>query len=236
MLPWLPPQPVRFPTLDYALDEPNGLLAAGGALTPDWLLEAYHHGIFPWFSEDQPILWWSPDPRLVLFPEEIRIRRSLAKRLRNAGFTVSVNRAFAAVVNACATTRADNEGTWITDSMQSAYQRLYQLGHAHSIEVWLNDRLVGGLYGVRLGGMFFGESMFTYERDASKVALVYLARHLQQQGGLIDCQMHTPHLISLGAREIARREFIDYLEQYMGQPEVDWNMAILSEPGDKSRE
>lgn len=236
MLPWLPPQPISFPPLDCALDEPNGLLAAGGTLTPDWLLAAYRRGIFPWFSDDQPILWWSPDPRLVLFPEEIRVRRSLAKRLRNGGFTVSVDRAFSAVVNACATMRTDSEGTWITDSMQSAYQQLHQLGHAHSIEVWRENRLVGGLYGVELGGVFFGESMFTYERDASKVALVHLSRHLQRQGGLIDCQMTTPHLVSLGAREIARSEFIDYLEHYTEQPEANWDMATFSESGDKGRE
>lgn len=233
MLPWLPSRPVGFPSLDSALDEPDGLLAAGGALTPEWLLAAYQRGIFPWYSEDQPILWWSPDPRLVLFPDEIRVRRSLAKRLRNAGFRVTFDRAFAAVIAACAAVRADAEGTWITPSMQAAYHRLYQLGHAHSVEVWYEERLVGGLYGIALGRMFFGESMFSRERDASKVALVHLARHLQAQGGgLIDCQMHTPHLVSLGARDIARRDFIVYLEHYTGQPEAGWaNAASTSDSG-----
>lgn len=229
MLPWLPTQPIHFPPLHCALSEPNGLLAAGGALTPDWLLAAYRRGIFPWFVENQPILWWSPDPRLVLFPDRIRISRSLAKRLRNGGFHATCDNAFAAVIDACATLRADAEGTWITASMQMSYRRLHQLGHAHSIEIWRNDRLVGGLYGVALGRMFFGESMFSIERDASKVALVYLAHHLQSQGGgLIDCQMATPHLISLGARDIARREFIDYLDEYVNQPAPSWNLAYPS--------
>ncbi|WP_192036357.1 leucyl/phenylalanyl-tRNA--protein transferase [Halomonas sp. YLGW01] len=216
MLPWLPTAPVHFPSLAQALDEPDGLLAAGGALTSDWLIEAYRRGIFPWFSDDQPILWWSPSPRMVLFPDEIRIRRSLSKRLRNAGFTVTWNHDFPAVIAACAAPRAADEGTWIGDAMREAYGELHALGYAHSIEVWRNDRLVGGLYGVGMGRMFFGESMFSREPDASKTALVQLARHLQALGGgLIDCQMHTPHLASMGAREIARQEFIDYLDQYI---------------------
>ncbi|SHF02619.1 leucyl/phenylalanyl-tRNA--protein transferase [Modicisalibacter ilicicola DSM 19980] len=226
MLPWLPPRPVHFPDPDRALDDPNGLLAAGGDLTPDWLLAAYRRGIFPWYSEDQPILWWSPDPRLVLFPEEIRVRRSLAKRLRNAGFTVTFDRNFDAVIKACASLRADVEGTWITATMEAAYRRLHRMGYAHSVDVWLEGRLVGGLYGVALGRVFFGESMFSLERDASKVALVHLARHLEARGGgLIDCQMPTPHLVSLGARDVARAEFLDYLEQYTNQPVADWNTS-----------
>lgn len=238
MLPWLPSQPVKFPPLDRALDKPDGLLAAGGALTPAWLLAAYRHGIFPWYSDDQPILWWSPDPRLVLFPAEIRIRRSLAKRLRNAGFTVTCDQDFAAVIAACAEARAADEGTWITAPMQAAYTQLHRMGHAHSIEVWRNEYLVGGLYGVAMGRMFFGESMFSHASDASKVALVYLARHLQSQGGgLIDCQMHTPHLVSLGARDIARNRFIDYLEHYIDQPAADWDMATsISDQETENRE
>lgn len=223
MLPWLPPQPVSFPPLDNALDEPAGLLAAGGDLTPAWLLEAYRRGIFPWYADGQPILWWSPDPRLVLFSDEIRIRRSLAKRLRNAGFQVTFDHDFAAVIAACAAPRADCEGTWITTPMQIAYTRLHRMGQAHSIEVWRNEQLVGGLYGIALGCMFFGESMFSRESDASKIALVHLVHRLQAQGGgLIDCQMRTPHLVSLGAREIARSEFIGYLEHYTNQPAADW--------------
>ncbi|MGC3873983.1 leucyl/phenylalanyl-tRNA--protein transferase [Halomonas sp. GXIMD04776] len=229
MLPWLAPHSVGFPDPRRALDEPNGLLAAGGELSPQWLIAAYRRGIFPWYSQDQPILWWSPDPRLVLFPEEIRIRRSLAKRLRNAGFTITFDQDFEAVINACAAVRADAEGTWIGSDMIDAYCRLHRLGHAHSIEVWQNCRLAGGLYGVALGRMFFGESMFSHERDASKVALVHLARHLEAQGGgLIDCQMHTSHLVSLGARDIARNEFIDYLEQYTAQPAIPWELAASS--------
>ncbi len=239
MLPWLPSHPIGFPALDTALDEPDGLLAAGGALTPDWLLEAYRCGIFPWFGEDQPILWWSPDPRLVLFPQEIRITRSLAKRVRNAGFHATSDHAFGSVIEACALTRADAEGTWITPPMRAAYYRLHELGHAHSIEIWRDGELVGGLYGVALGHMFFGESMFSRERDASKVALVYLARHLQAHGGgMIDCQMHTPHLVSLGARDIARSAFIDYLEEYAGRPAMGWDLASSSgsNPGGRERE
>ncbi len=225
MLPWLLSHPVIFPPLETALDEPDGLLAAGGALTPDWLLAAYRRGIFPWYSEGQPILWWSPDPRLVLFPDEIRVRRSLAKRLRNAGFQTTFDRDFNAVIEACASSRADAEGTWITRPMQQAYGQLHKIGHAHSVEVWRNGHLVGGLYGVALGRMFFGESMFSLESDASKVALVQLARHMQATGGgLIDCQMHTPHLVSLGARDIARSDFIDYLETYVDQPPPGWDM------------
>lgn len=223
MLPWLPAHPVRFPDLDLAFDDPNGLLAAGGALTSEWLVAAYRRGIFPWFSGDQPILWWSPNPRMVLFPEELRIRRSFAKRLRNGGFEITRNQAFDDVIAACAGLRSDAEGTWITEPMQAAYQRLHRLGHAHSVEVWRGGQLVGGLYGVALGHAFFGESMFSRESDASKVALVHLARHLQASGGgLIDCQMHTAHLASLGARDIARDRFIDYLEQYAGLPALNW--------------
>lgn len=223
MLPWLPPTPIQFPSTDSALDDPSGLLAAGGALTPDWLLAAYHHGIFPWYSEGQPILWWSPDPRMVLFPEELKVRRSLAKRLRNAGFHATIDSAFASVIDACALTRARHEGTWITAEIQQAYLALHRLGHAHSIEVWRDHELVGGLYGVAIGRMFFGESMFSLERDASKVALVALARHLEAAGGgLIDCQMHTAHLASLGARDIARSTFLNYLEEYTRLEEPTW--------------
>jgi leucyl/phenylalanyl-tRNA---protein transferase len=219
MLPWLADHPIRFPSVARALRDPDGLLAAGGDLSPDWLLAAYRRGIFPWYSDDQPLLWWSPDPRMVLFPGEIRLRRSLAKRLRNGGFRVTADRAFAAVVAACAAPRPAQPATWITDEMQAAYARLHALGAAHSVEVWQDDRLVGGLYGVALGPVFFGESMFSRTADASKVALVQLARAMDAGGGrLIDCQMHTAHLASLGARDIARDAFIGYLEKWLGKP------------------
>lgn len=218
MLPWLLPHPIQFPPVEQALRDPDGLLAAGGDLTPGWLLAAYRRGIFPWYGDDQPILWWSPDPRMVLFPEEIRVRRSLAKRLRNAGFEVTANRAFDAVVAACAAPRLHQPDTWITPEMHTAYGRLHALGAAHSVEVWRDGELVGGLYGIALGPVFFGESMFSRESDASKVALVHLARAMSAGGGrLIDCQMHTDHLASLGARDIARAEFIGYLEKWLGK-------------------
>ncbi|WP_110689548.1 leucyl/phenylalanyl-tRNA--protein transferase [Salinicola endophyticus] len=219
MLRWLPPAPVDFPDVDQALDEPNGLLAAGGALTPEWLLAAYRRGIFPWYGEGDPLLWWSPAPRMVLFPSEIRVRRSLAKRLRNGGFTTTIDHAFAEVIEACAAERADSGGTWIDAEMTHAYRRLHALGRAHSVETWRHGELVGGLYGIALGQAFFGESMFSRCADASKVALVTLARHLETHGfQLIDCQMHTAHLASMGAREIARETFIDYLEKSVDQP------------------
>jgi len=219
MLPWLPEHPPRFPSVSTALREPDGLLAAGGALGPDWLLAAYRRGIFPWYSDDQPILWWSPDPRMVLLPEAIRVRRSLAKRVRHGGFTVTADRAFDAVMAACAAPRQGQPGSWITAEMRDAYGHLHALGAAHSVEVWHEGRLAGGLYGVALGPVFFGESMFTRVADASKVALVHLGRAMAAGGGrLIDCQMHTPHLASLGARDIARETFIGYLEEWLGKP------------------
>jgi leucyl/phenylalanyl-tRNA---protein transferase len=219
MLPWLPEHPVSFPPLSQALRDPDGLLAAGGDLTPEWLLAAYRRGIFPWYSDDQPILWWSPDPRMVLFPDALHVSRSLAKRLRNGGFAITFNRAFRAVVDACAAPRAGQPGTWITRDMRHAYGALHELGFARSVEVWRDGRLVGGLYGVAMGAVFFGESMFSRERDASKVALVHLVRAMQAGGGrLIDCQMHTGHLARLGARDIARDDFINYLEKCLTAP------------------
>lgn len=219
MLPWLPSTPIYFPPVQDALDEPDGLLAAGGDLSPERLLLAYRSGIFPWYSDDQPLLWWSPDPRMVLFPEEVRVQRSLAKRIRNAGFQVTANRDFDDVVAACAAPRADQTGTWITDEMRDAYHQLHRLGAAHSLEVWQQGRLVGGLYGIAMGPVFFGESMFSRVPDASKIALVSLARRMAAgQGRLIDCQMHTPHLARLGARDIARDTFIDYLDTWLRRP------------------
>lgn len=208
MIPWLTHE-LTFPPVDTAWTEPNGLLAAGGDLSPARLLAAYRRGIFPWYSEGEPLLWWSPDPRMVLFPDELRISRSLAKTLRNADYTVKLDTAFAPVMAACATTpRNGQQGTWITAEMQAAYARLHALGHAHSVETWRDGRLVGGLYGVAIGGAFFGESMFSHITDASKIALAHVCRFLGARGfGIIDCQMKTAHLTSLGARPIPRSDY-----------------------------
>ena len=207
MIPWLEGAP-GFPPASAALDEPNGLLAAGGALTPEWLLEAYRHGIFPWFNPGEPILWWSPDPRLVLVPDAIRVSHSLRKTLRHGRFEVRFDTAFAEVIEACAAPREPGLGTWITPEMQRAYCRMHELGIAHSVESWRDGELVGGLYGMALGRVFFGESMFSRESDASKVALAHLARFLGARGYvMIDCQMTTAHLQSMGAREMPRSDF-----------------------------
>ena len=210
MIPILRPgdPPEAFPPVERALRDPDGLLCAGGDLSSARLLEAYRRGIFPWYSEGQPILWWSPDPRVVLFPGEFRVSRSLGKTLRNRGFETSIDRAFAEVVARCADTGLRPAGTWISPDMQAAYRELHRLGHAHSVETWLDGRLVGGLYGVALGTAFFGESMFSVERDASKVALKRLVDEAVSHGvGLIDCQVASPHLERLGARCIPRAEF-----------------------------
>lgn len=216
MISWLRPDdpPEAFPPVDTALGEPDGLLCAGGDLSTRRLLEAYRRGIFPWFSEGQPILWWSPDPRTVLYPAEFRVSRSLAKTLRNRGFTVTQDREFGRVMQLCADPALRPEGTWISPQMQAAYGRLHEQGHAHSFETRLDGELVGGLYGVALGRVFFGESMFSLERDASKVALHALVRHMLASGGrLIDCQVASTHLASLGARNVPRREFVRQLDE-----------------------
>jgi leucyl/phenylalanyl-tRNA--protein transferase len=208
MIRWLGPSD-PFPPVDTALPDPNGLLAAGGDLTPARLLDAYRRGIFPWSAEDEPILWWCPDPRMVLFVDELHVSRSLRKRVRSGLMTVTADRAFAEVMAGCGEPRADSEGTWITPSITQAYVHLHRLGHAHSIETWIDDDLVGGLYGVSIGRMFFGESMFARVSDASKLALAFAARQLERWGfSMIDCQMSTAHLATLGAREIPRRDFI----------------------------
>ena len=207
VIPWLFPD-TPFPPVERALSSPNGLLAAGGDLSVGRLLDAYRHGIFPWFNEGEPILWWSPNPRMVLFPPEIKVSRSLRKALRNRRYEIRCDTAFRQVMEACAAPRPGQAGTWITPAMMEAYDRLHQAGYAHSVETWIDGELAGGLYGVSLGRAFFGESMFTRVRDASKIALVHLARQLERWGfGLIDCQVATPHLRSLGAREIARSDF-----------------------------
>jgi leucyl/phenylalanyl-tRNA---protein transferase len=209
----LDPARPQFPPADKALRDPNGLLAVGGDLTLKWLLSAYRSGVFPWFDDDRgPILWWSPDPRAVLFPDEIRISRRLSRRMRNGSLTVTLDRAFGDVVKACAAPRAKASGTWITSRMRRAYQRLHRSGYAHSCEVWRDDELVGGVYGVSFGAMFFGESMFFREPDASKVALASLVGQIERWGfSLLDCQVMNPHLHSLGAREIPRGEFLERL-------------------------
>ncbi|MCP1316833.1 leucyl/phenylalanyl-tRNA--protein transferase [Halomonas sp. 707B3] len=216
MLPWLSSPHPSFPSTEQALESPNGLLAAGGELTPAWLVDAYRKGIFPWYSDEVPILWWSPDPRMILLPAQFKRRRSLAKRLRHGGFSVTLDQQFTQVVEACAAPRKNEPGTWINPDMRRAYQRLHELGIAHSIEVHRDGELVGGLYGLAMGPVFFGESMFSRQPDASKIALAYLAGAMQRHGGaLIDCQMHTPHLASLGATTVARSTFINYLEQWL---------------------
>jgi leucyl/phenylalanyl-tRNA---protein transferase len=208
VLSWLGPGD-PFPPVERALRNPNGLLAAGGELSVERLLSAYRQGIFPWFSGDEPILWWSPDPRMVLYCGELKVSRSLAKSARNRGYEVRVDTAFEAVLEGCAGPRADGPGTWLGEEMQAAYTRLYRAGRAHSFETWRGGELVGGLYGVALGRMFYGESMFSRATDASKVALVALVAELGRRGfPLIDCQVRTPLLASLGAREIARRSFL----------------------------
>ncbi|MCL5406146.1 MAG: leucyl/phenylalanyl-tRNA--protein transferase [Deltaproteobacteria bacterium] len=192
-----------------SLADPEGLLAVGGDLSPERLLLAYANGIFPWYSDSDPILWWSPDPRLVLFPAELKISRSLMRTIKKQVFKVTVDGAFGKVIRACARTR---EETWLTAEMIEAYETLHELGFAHSVETFCEDRLVGGLYGVALGRAFFGESMFSVMSDASKVALVCLVQHLSERGfELIDCQMPTEHLKRLGAREIPRKEFLALL-------------------------
>lgn len=207
MIPWLGPHD-PFPPVHNALRQPNGLLAAGADLSPERLLQAYAQGIFPWYNAGEPILWWSPTPRMVLFPSEIRITRSLSKTLRHARFEVRCDTAFDRVLLKCAEPRPDQNGTWISPDIRAAYQRMHELGYAHSVESWLDGELVGGLYGMALGRVFYGESMFSRVSDASKVALAHLAKYLEISGfAVIDCQMTTAHLTSMGGREIPRAEF-----------------------------
>jgi len=219
MLTWLERHDA-FPPVEQALEDPNGLLCAGGDLSTDRLLEAYRRGIFPWYSGNEPILWWSPDPRMVLFCDELKVSRSLAKNIRNKGFEVRLDSAFPRVIKACSEPRKGEGGTWLTPAMQAAYTALHRLGHAHSVETWQGERLVGGLYGVAIGRMFYGESMFSRATDASKVALVALVGELRARGfPLIDCQQNTPLLASLGAREIPRRHFVRRIAALVNYPE-----------------
>lgn len=208
-----------FPPIEQAMRWPDGLLAAGADLSPRRLLAAYRHGIFPWFGEGEPILWWSPDPRQVLFVDELHVSQRLRRRLRRGEFEVRANTAFREVMLACAEPREDQDGTWITAEMIEAYCALHTLGHAHCVEAWRDGRLAGGIYGVQIGRMFFGESMFKRETDASKVALARLVDILKRIGiGLMDCQQETKHTTSLGARTIPRSEFKLLLKRWVDAP------------------
>jgi len=214
-IPWIDEKSAGFPPVDQAMSEPDGLLAAGDDLSEPRLLDAYLHGIFPWYEAGQPVLWWSPDPRMILRPDCMRISRSLAKLIRQNRFKVTMDVAFAETIAHCAGAKRNTHGTWITTEMQSAYIQLHNSGFAHSIEVWQDTTLVGGLYGVALGRVFFGESMFSAVNNTSKLALAYLARQLQVWDfKLIDCQVSSAHLVSLGAEEISRSEFLRLLGQY----------------------
>lgn len=208
-----------FPPVKRALREPDGLLAIGGCLSKKRLINAYRKGIFPWYNPGEPILWWSPDPRLVLFPDKLVISRSLRKTLRQNSFLVTFDQAFSEVINGCAEPRAEQSGTWITADIRQAYLELHQLGIAHSVETWSDSELVGGLYGVALGQVFFGESMFHTKTDASKVAFAVLVEKLKSWDyQLIDCQIHSNHLVSLGAEEIPRDRFVKLLNIYCDMP------------------
>ena len=220
MIPWLGPRD-PFPPVEFALRDPNGLLAAGGDLSPARLLDAYARGIFPWYSEGDPTLWWSPDPRMVLFLDELRVTRSLRKTIRAGRFVVTLDAAFRAVMRGCAEPRHGQDGPWITTDVLDAYGALADLGYGHSVEAWAGNELVGGLYGVAIGRMFFGESMFARQTDASKVAFAHLVAQLRRWGfELIDCQMATAHLASLGAREIPRAQFNAYVARLVRERDV----------------
>lgn len=203
-----------FPPTRRALESPNGLLAWGGDLEPQRLLNAYRAGIFPWYSEGQPILWWSPAPRCILLPENVYLSRRTRRRFNSGRFRLSADTAFVDVIRSCAAPRGDDQGTWITEDMVTAYTRLHHLGHAHSIEAWHGRELVGGIYGLAIGRVFFGESMFGLVTDASKIVLVALCRHLREHGfGMLDCQVGNPHLYRMGARDVTRTEFERLLER-----------------------
>ena len=234
---WLDPEnpTIEFPDVELALQEPDGLLAVGGALSKEWLLHAYRRGIFPWYGPGQPILWWAPDPRLVLSPGQLHVSRSLAKVIRKGRYAVTLDTAFPDVITACAKPRPGQSGTWITPDMREAYIDLHREGYAHSAECWHEGQLAGGLYGVAIGRIFFGESMFARRSDASKVAFVALVRQLARWGfRLIDCQVHTSHLASLGATAISRQAFTALLGQECHSPSAvqswvfDEDLPLLS--------
>ena len=229
---WIDPEdpPEAFPDVSRALSDPDGLLAVGGDLSAARLLYAYRHGIFPWYHGEQPILWWSPDPRAVLFPREVHVSRSLRRRMTAGSYRLSFDTTFVEVMSACSGPRANQPegGTWITPAMQAAYVELHRLGHAHSVEIWMDGELAGGLYGIALGGVFFGESMFSRRTDASKLALVHLARQLDARCyALIDCQVHSDHLQRMGSVCIPRADFLSLLEEHCSGPKqaAPWHAA-----------
>lgn len=234
MLTWVEPnQPL--PPPQSAQADPNGLVAAGRDLSAKRLLEAYGQGIFPWYSQGQPVLWWSPDPRMVVFIDEFEPSRSLRKTLRRlyltGTWTVTLDHAFVDVMRACAAPRSGQDGTWITREIIRAYQSLHQAGHAHSVEIWSEGRLIGGLYGVSIGRMFFGESMFAKATDASKCAYAALIGMLRRLDfSMVDCQQSTGHLASLGAREITRNQFLAHLQRLCALPEPDWKNVSIDWP------
>lgn len=230
-VPWLAREHCVFPDIAEALEEPNGLLAAGGDLTPDWLLLAYQTGVFPWYDDEQPILWWSPDPRCIINPSTFVPSRSLARRLRRADYEIHIDRDFRSVIRLCSERpsrqggdgASHGEGTWITPEMMDAYIELHEAGFAHSVECYMESRLAGGLYGVALGNLFFGESMFHRETDASKIAFAHLMKLMAAEGSeMVDCQITNPHLESLGATEIPREKFRQKLQAGLAAPDIDW--------------
>jgi leucyl/phenylalanyl-tRNA--protein transferase len=226
-IPWLGTDKQKFPPPSQALGEPNGLLAAGGDLSSERLLAAYRQGIFPWYEAPDPILWWSPDPRAVLDPRHVHLSGSLRKLLRKQIFTVRADTAFSRVIDGCADLRSADGGTWIGPAMREAYCELHRMGYAHSIETWVEDELAGGLYGVALGRIFFGESMFSRADNASKVAFAHLAEHLRRRNfALIDCQQDTVHMRSFGTFTIARSEFQDILTRNVNLPGDDFSWQL----------
>tara|TARA_R110001599_G_scaffold8097_3_gene38811 strand:+ start:3170 stop:3871 length:702 start_codon:yes stop_codon:yes gene_type:complete len=219
-LPWLDDN-TSFPSPEIALTEPNGLLAASYELSPERILQAYKSGIFPWYSEDQPVLWWSPDPRCIIYPDQLHLSKSLKKHIRKTQAKITFDQAFNKVIRHCARLESE-EGTWITEEMEEAYIQLHEMGHAHSVEVWREGILIGGLYGLALGGCFFGESMFSLETNASKIAFSALCKQLSKwEYQLIDCQVENPHLLTLGASTIERPLFLKKLEQALKVPQQD---------------
>ena len=227
-IPWLEDGSTHFPNVESSLKEPNGLLAVGGDLSPPQLLAAYKQGIFPWFDETQPPLWWSPNPRLILKPDQLHISKSMTKLIRKSPFSVTTDTAFEEIMRACSEPREKQEGTWISEQMIDAYCELYRLGYAHSVEVWSSGKMVGGLYGVALGEVFFGESMFSRCSNASKYGFTLLTLTLRRHGyKLIDCQVYSDHLASLGAVEIPRQEFQKYLLEYIPSGGID-SLSIKS--------
>ncbi len=229
MIPWID-RPEQLPPVEQALQAPSGLLAASGELSVEWLLVAYRRGIFPWFNPGQPVLWWSPDPRMVLRPDQLHVPHSLVRTMRKNPYEIRTDTVFESVMRECAAPRRGADGTWIDERMIAAYSGLWRAGHAHSIEAWEQDELVGGLYGVAIGKAFFGESMFARRSDASKIAFVRLIRRLQTLGfGLIDCQMYTDHLARFGAAEIPRSMFLQQLDRAAGEDAPVWRTGLMDD-------